>query len=83
MSKIELAPEDTIHKCNTFAEAVMYVDFLIIDDKRNWRLPTRLERAQWGIYGTSRDSVYWDLDDYYDTTDFLNVRYVRAVRDID
>lgn len=81
--KIELSPSSSIYKCNTFAEALMYINFLIIDGKRDWRLPTRMERAERGIYGQTQDFVYWDSDDSHDTIDYLNVRYVRAVRDID
>lgn len=72
---IELAPPETVVRCKTYHDALMLVNFLIIDGKCDWRLPTRLERK---IY---------DLPYCWDTSDstFPDQEYawdVRAVRNL-
>ena len=45
--KFETAPREYWINAGSFDEAKMYLLFLDIDGKRNWRLPTRFERAKY------------------------------------
>jgi hypothetical protein len=92
---IEIAPKETEIKADWY-NAVIYCQFLDIDGKTGWRLPTKKELNR--IYNFNHDfasSYYWSSTDIGDDAwvqIFLNGRqfykfktdscYVRAVRDI-
>jgi|688.fasta_scaffold00172_185 hypothetical protein len=72
---IEISPDFTRVRCKTYHEALTYVIFLDIDGKRDWRLPTPVERKVYDL------PYCWDTHD----STFNDQGYawdVRAVRNL-
>jgi hypothetical protein len=70
---IELAPPEYI-KYMTLMNAMLYCQFLYIDDKRDWRLPSAQEMSQYkNIHIQKIDYAMWFEDDVK-----LFERYLRS-----
>lgn len=83
--KFETAPREYWIEANSFDEAKMYLLFLDIDGKRNWRLPTRFERAKYFRQGDRlnfRTHAPWDQLD--ENTILLNgtTKLLIPIRDL-
>lgn len=74
--RIEWAPKSTIIRCVSYNDAKLYCDFLIVDGKSDWRLPTEPERLK-------RKAICWEAEDVDDCFGSGNYNWiVHAVRDL-